>query len=56
MLKCFSPIYQLVHSPSIISQGRIGALVTAKPTDRRAILEKPAFPVYMLEDTKQNYD
>ena len=30
------------HSPSIISQGRIGALVTAKPTDRRAVLEEAA--------------
>ena len=30
------------HSPSIISQGRIGALVTAKPVDRRAILEEAA--------------
>ena len=30
------------HSPSMISQGRIGALVTAKPTDRRAILEEAA--------------
>ena len=29
-------------SPSMISQGRIGALVTAKPTDRRAILEEAA--------------
>ena len=26
----------------MISQGRIGALVTAKPTDRRAILEEAA--------------
>ena len=30
------------HSPSMISQGRIGNLVTAKPTDRRAILEEAA--------------
>ena len=30
------------HSPSMISQGRIGALITAKPTDRRAILEEAA--------------
>ena len=30
------------HSPSMISQGRIGALVTAKPADRRAILEEAA--------------
>ena len=29
-------------SPSLISQGRIGALVTAKPADRRAILEEAA--------------
>ena len=26
----------------MISQGRIGAIVTAKPTDRRAILEEAA--------------
>ena len=30
------------HSPSMISQGRIGTLVTAKPTDRRTILEEAA--------------
>ena len=30
------------HSPSIVSQGRVGALITAKPTDRRAILEEAA--------------
>ena len=30
------------HSPSIVSQGRIGNLITAKPTDRRAILEEAA--------------
>ena len=30
------------HSPSMISQGKIGALVTAKPTDRRAVLEEAA--------------
>ena len=30
------------HSPSMISQGRIGAIVTAKPADRRAILEEAA--------------
>ena len=39
----------------MISQGRIGALVTAKPTDRRAILEEAAgFLVCMLEDMKPN--
>ena len=30
------------HSPSMVSQGRVGALITAKPTDRRAILEEAA--------------
>lgn len=30
------------HSPALVSQGRIGAIVTAKPTDRRVILEEAA--------------
>ena len=30
------------HSPSMVSQGRVGSLITAKPTDRRAILEEAA--------------
>src|SRR5690606_610797 len=30
------------HSPSLVSQGRVGALISAKPTDRRAILEEAA--------------
>ena len=30
------------HSPSMVSQGRVGNLITAKPTDRRAILEEAA--------------
>ena len=38
----FADLSTGAHSPSIISQGRIGALVTAKPTDRRAILEEAA--------------
>ena len=38
----FADISTGAHSPSIISQGRIGALVTAKPTDRRAVLEEAA--------------
>ena len=43
MLKCFfADLSTGAHSPSMISQGRIGALVTAKPTDRRAILEEAA--------------
>ena len=42
MHKCFLQIFLLVLTPSMISQGRIGALVTAKPTDRRAILEEAA--------------
>ena len=38
----FADLSTGAHSPSIIGQGRIGALVTAKPVDRRAILEEAA--------------
>tara|TARA_B100000029_G_scaffold507619_1_gene592700 strand:- start:185 stop:2581 length:2397 start_codon:yes stop_codon:yes gene_type:complete len=38
----FADLSTGAHSPSIISQGRIGALVTAKPVERRAILEEAA--------------
>lgn len=30
------------HSPALVSQGRIGTLINAKPQDRRAILEEAA--------------
>ena len=42
MSNVFCDLSTGAHSPSMISQGRIGALVTAKPTDRRAILEEAA--------------
>ena len=38
----FADLSTGAHSPSIISQGHIGALVTAKPVDRRTILEEAA--------------
>ena len=38
----FADLSTGAHSPSLISQGRIGQLVTAKPIDRRAILEEAA--------------
>ena len=38
----FADLSTGAHSPSLISQGRIGALVTAKPSDRRASLEEAA--------------
>ena len=38
----FADLSTGAHSPSIIGQGRIGALVTAKPSDRRTILEEAA--------------
>ena len=38
----FADLSTGAHSPSLISQGRIGELVTAKPSDRRAILEEAA--------------
>ena len=38
----FADLSTGAHSPSMISQGRIGSLVTAKPSDRRSILEEAA--------------
>jgi len=38
----FADLSTGAHSPSMISQGKVGALVTAKPSDRRAILEEAA--------------
>tara|TARA_B100001063_G_scaffold186220_1_gene176143 strand:- start:377 stop:2680 length:2304 start_codon:yes stop_codon:yes gene_type:complete len=38
----FADLSTGAHSPSLISQGKIGMLVTSKPTDRRAILEEAA--------------
>jgi chromosome segregation protein len=38
----FADLSTGAHSPSLISQGRIGALVTSKPADRRLILEEAA--------------
>ena len=30
------------HSPALVSQGRISAIIAAKPTERRALLEEAA--------------
>ncbi|MDC0513987.1 AAA family ATPase [Pelagibacteraceae bacterium] len=38
----FADLSTGAHSPSMISQGRIGALVTSKPAERRAVLEEAA--------------
>ena len=38
----FADLSTGAHSPSLISQGKIGHLVTSKPVDRRAILEEAA--------------
>jgi len=38
----FADLSTGAHSPSMISQGRIGALVTSKPAERRLILEEAA--------------
>ena len=38
----FADLSTGAHSPSLISQGRIGQLVTSKPIDRRSILEEAA--------------
>ena len=38
----FADLSTGAHSPSIISQGRIGMIVTAKPTERKSVLEEAA--------------
>ena len=38
----FADLSTGAHSPSLISQGRIGQLVTSKPIDRKSILEEAA--------------
>ena len=38
----FADLSTGAHSPSLISQGRIGTLVTSKPAERRAVLEEAA--------------
>ncbi len=38
----FADLSTGAHSPSLISQGRIGSLVTSKPVERRAVLEEAA--------------
>ena len=38
----FADLSTGAHSPSLISQGRIGSLVTSKPVERRSVLEEAA--------------
>ncbi len=38
----FADLSTGAHSPSLISQGKIGALVTSKPSERRSVLEEAA--------------
>ena len=38
----FADLSTGAHSPSLISQGKIGMLVTSKPVERRAVLEEAA--------------
>ena len=38
----FADLSTGAHSPSLISQGKIGSLVTSKPAERRSILEEAA--------------
>ena len=41
-ISCCLPIRQRGHSSGIVSQGRIGAIIGARPVDRRALLEEAA--------------
>ena len=38
----FADLSTGAHSPSMISQGKIGMIVTAKPTERKSVLEEAA--------------
>ncbi len=38
----FADVATGAHSPALVSQGKIGSIVTARPQDRRAILEEAA--------------
>ena len=38
----FADLSTGAHSPSLISQGRIGMIVTAKPSERKSVLEEAA--------------
>lgn len=38
----FADLATGAHSPALVSQGRVGALINAKPKDRRGILEEAA--------------
>jgi len=38
----FADVATGAHSPALVSQGRIGAIIQAKPTDRRSLLEEAA--------------
>ncbi len=41
------------HSPSLVSQGRIGSLISAKPKERRAILEEAAGIAAYIQDARE---
>ena len=57
MFKLYLQICPLEHSPSLISQGRIGQLVTSKPIERKSILEEAAeYQEYMRVDKKLKRD
>ena len=38
----FADLSTGAHSPSMISQGKIGMIVTAKPSERKSVLEEAA--------------
>ena len=53
----FADLSTGAHSPSMISQGKIGMIVTAKPSERKSVLEEAAgISGIHLEDMKQKLD
>ena len=53
----FADLSTGAHSPSMISQGKIGMIVTAKPQERKSVLEEAAgISEFILEDMKLRQD
>ena len=53
--RLFADLSTGAHSPSLISQGRVGSLINAKPIDRRSVQKKrQEYLGYIREDMKQS--
>ena len=49
--RLFADLSTGAHSPSLISQGRVGSLINAKPIDRRSVLEAVSYTHLRAHET-----